>query len=75
MFTRIAALNSYPDACLVASMLAEAGFHPAPIALSVDAQIFAGVDRTFRVEVPADESEAATEFLDQNGYGKHVVRR
>jgi len=73
MFAVIAELDNHAIASLVASTLAHAGFHPAPVAESPHVQL-AGVDRVFKVEVPAEESGAAIEFLDEQGYGRHVVR-
>ncbi|MHC4224231.1 MAG: hypothetical protein ACYSUN_09605 [Planctomycetota bacterium] len=73
MFRAIAEFDNHAIASLVASTLAEAGFHPAPVAESPHVQL-AGVDHVFRVELPVEESEAVIAFLDDNGYGRHVVR-
>ena len=73
MYRAIARFDTAALASLLIARLQEAGFHPAPLAESAHVQL-AGVDRTFTVEVPAAERDAVVAFLDEHGYGKHVVR-
>ncbi|MHC4342939.1 MAG: hypothetical protein ACYSX0_22345 [Planctomycetota bacterium] len=69
----VAEFDNHALASLLASTLARADFHPAAVAESPHVEL-AGVYRVFRVEVPAEECDAVVKFMDDNGYGKHVVR-
>ena len=65
--------ESHPAACLVRSLLVEAGFHPAPIPEA--ASVFlAGADLAYEVEVLSEEVEASLEFLSAQGYADQLVR-
>ena len=72
MFQPIAQFDTPALASLLISRLTEVGFHPAPLSESAHVQV-AGVDRVYTVEVPTDERDSVLAFLEENGYGKHVV--
>ena len=70
---RVLLTESYPVACLVRSLLVEAGFHPAPI-LEAASVFLAGADLAYEVEVFSEEVEASLEFLSAQGYADQLVR-
>ena len=70
---RVLLIESHPAACLVRSLLVEAGFHPAPIP-EAESVFLAGADLGYYVEVLAEEVEASLEFLSAQGYGDNLVR-
>ena len=72
MYVAVARFDNAALAGLLVSVLADVGFHPAPVEESAHVQL-AGVDRFFVVEVPPEERATVLGFLRENGYANHVV--
>jgi len=71
MFRKVLFTEDYSTACLIRSLLVEAGFHPAPVA-KAEHVFLAGADRGYYVEVFEEEAKEAVGFLAEHGYRADV---
>ena len=69
---KILFIETYPAACLVRSLLEEAGFHPAPVP-DAESVFLAGADLVYYIEVLTEEVAAAGEFLAARGYADKLL--
>ena len=69
---KIARLNDSSSAGLVISLLKENGFNPLPLQ-TAESIVGGGAGNFTSVQVPAEEAEAASKFLAENGYEKDLI--
>jgi hypothetical protein len=69
MYRKVLFTGNYATACLNRSLLAGAGFHPAPVPEAVPA------DRGYYLEVPENEVDEAVALLAEQGYEADLISR